>query len=300
MLFDDLMSEGGHKHPVDPIPTVIPDPVTYERAGGDGFRTLWVIFVIFIASAALFSLQAWRIPVSRRIYHVLTTVITIVGALSYFAMASGSASALNCHTVTEHHHKVPNTHHDVCRQVFWSRYVDWAITTPLLLIELGLLAGLDGAHIAMAVFADLVMVFSGLFSALGEKHTAQTWGWFTIAVIAYIFVIWHIAVEGALVAKARGERLAKLFGSLAGFILILWAVYPIIWGIAQGGHRMSVDAEIITYAVLDMLTKVVFGFWILISNRQIPETIAEVGGWWSHGLNTNPEGRIRIGNGGEA
>jgi hypothetical protein len=22
-LFDDLMSEGGHKHPVDPIPTVI-------------------------------------------------------------------------------------------------------------------------------------------------------------------------------------------------------------------------------------------------------------------------------------
>lgn len=294
MLEEFTGGKGGHS-PVAPIPTVVPDPTVYERAGASGFRTLWVVFVVFVASSALFSLQAWKIPVSRRVYHVLTTMVTIVGALSYFAMAAGSASALNCHDVTDHHDKVPNTHHEVCRQVFWSRYVDWAITTPLILVQLGLLAGLDGAHITMAVFADLVMVLAGLFSALGEKHTAQTWGWFSIAVIAYLFVIWHIAVEGSLLVKGRGDRLAKVFGSLAGFILILWTIYPIVWGVAQGGHRMSVNGEIITYAVLDLLTKVVFGFWILISSRQIPETIAEVGGWWSQGLNTNTEGRIRIG-----
>ena len=28
-----------------------------------------------------------------------------------------------------------------------------------------------------------------------------------------------------------------------------------IWGLSEGGHRISIDAEIISYAVLDVLAK---------------------------------------------
>ena len=66
-----------------------------------------------------------------------------------------------------------------------------------------------------------------------------------------------------------------------------------VWGIADGSHRASVDAEIIAYAVLDILAKGVFGFWLLIAYRQMPETNVEIGGYWSQGVRS--EGSIRIG-----
>jgi bacteriorhodopsin len=56
---------------------------------------------------------------------------------------------------------------------------------------------------------------------------------------------------------------------------------------------MSVDAEIISYAVLDVLAKGVFGFWLLLAHRRVKETNVEVNGYWSEGL-TAGEGRIRL------
>lgn len=66
-----------------------------------------------------------------------------------------------------------------------------------------------------------------------------------------------------------------------------------VWGFADGGRKVSVDGEILAYAVLDVLAKPVFGLWLLLSHRRVPETNVEIGGWWAYGLST--EGRIRIG-----
>lgn len=66
-----------------------------------------------------------------------------------------------------------------------------------------------------------------------------------------------------------------------------------VWGIADGARKTSVDTEIMIYTVLDLLAKPVFGFWLLLSHRAMPETNIDLDGYWSHGLAT--EGRIRIG-----
>lgn len=160
-----------------------------------------------VIASAVFSFRAWSIPVSKRLYHVITTLITITAAISYFAMASGHATNYHCTTVKDHHKHVPDTHHDVCRQVFWARYVDWSITTPLLLLDLCLLAGVDGAHTLMAIAADLIMVLTGMFAAYGQEHTVQKWGWYAIACIAYLFVIWHVAVHGSKSRSLMSQQL---------------------------------------------------------------------------------------------
>ena len=41
-----------------------------------------------------------------------------------------------------------------CRQFFYARYVDWAIITPLIILELGLIAGAEPSAIASAIGAD--------------------------------------------------------------------------------------------------------------------------------------------------
>jgi bacteriorhodopsin len=290
---DAILYEAGHPAPVKPIPTIIPTPTEYEQAGESGHRALWVVFVAMVVASGIFALRAWSIPVNKRLYHVITTTITLTAALSYFAMATGDAVSYSCHAVKDHHGKnIPSTHHDVCRQVYWARYVDWTITTPLLLLDLSLLAGISGAHTVIAIIADIIMVLTGLFAAYGNEHTASKWGWYTIGCLAYLVIVWVLAVNGRAAVAARGSKTTKLFGSLSILTLVLWTAYPIVWGFADGARRVGVDAEILIYAVLDISAKVGFGTWLLIAHRQIPETNVDLGGYWAHGLGS--EGRIRL------
>jgi len=211
---------------------------------------------------------------------------------------------------TEHHsHGIPSTHKDIYRQVYWARYVDWSLTTPLLLLDLSLLAGLNGAHIIMAILADVVMVLTGLFAAYGGS-AGQKWGWYTIACIAYLVIIWHLVVNGRPQATAKGGKVGKFFAAISLYTLLVWTAYPMyvtpspnrpnsilichsIWGVADGSRILSVNQEIIAYAVLDVLAKPVFGFWLLFTHAKLPETGVELGGFWSNGLSS--EGRLRVG-----
>ncbi|RKU40421.1 Small subunit processome complex component [Coniochaeta pulveracea] len=297
-IFGGMDYQASHATPsVAPIPTVIPPDtpaIEHEYANDLGLTTLWVVFGLMLVSSAVFTALSWNVPISKRLYHVTTTVVTIVGTLSYFAMASGHGVTQKCEHVTDHHHDiVPDLGHTVCRQVYWARYVDWSLTTPLLLLNLCLLAGVDGAHTLMAMAASLIMTLTGLFAALGDEDTAQKWGWFSIACVSYVFVIWHVALHGSTAVRAKGDRVTKLFGGLAAYTLILWTLYPIAWGVTTGAHKTNVNVEIIIFAVLDVLTKAGFGLWLLISHRKTPEVDLVVDGYWSHGLAS--EGRIRIG-----
>lgn len=46
----------------------------------------------------------------------------------------------------------------IARQIYWARYVDLAITTPLILLELTVLAGLPGVEILFVLVGDVVMI----------------------------------------------------------------------------------------------------------------------------------------------
>jgi len=275
-----------------PVPTTIPipAPTEYQVAGSGGHRALWVVFAIMVASSGVFALSSWNVPISRRVYYVITTLMSIIASLSYFAMASGHASTFVCNSVRNHG---DGAYHDVCRQVYWARYVDWALTMPLLVLDLSLLAGIDGGHTLMAVTANVIMVLTGMFSAFGAPHTAQKWGWFTISCISYVFVFWHVALHGTRMVAAKGAGVRKLFSSLGLFVFLLWTAYPIVWGVAAGAKKVSVDTEIMTYAVLDTLAKTVFGLWLLMAHRGLAETNIDLDGYWSHGLAA--DGRIRVG-----
>ncbi|KAK8195957.1 hypothetical protein M8818_007108 [Zalaria obscura] len=278
---------------VAPIPTVIPTLPEYQKATDVGNRTLWVVFVIMVIASAAFAGMSWTVPVSKRLYHIITTLIVIFASLSYFAMASGHGIGYHHVVVTEQHSHVPDTTKDVYRQVYWARYVDWSLTTPLLLLDLSLLAGLNGAHILMAILADVIMILTGLFAAFGSEGSPQKWGWYTIACIAYLVVIWHLAIHGRALAMQKGGKVGNFFAAIAGFTLVIWTIYPIIWGVADGSRHLNVDQEIIAYAVLDLLAKPVFGAWLLFTHMRMPETNVEIGGFWSQGLSS--EGTIRVG-----
>jgi bacteriorhodopsin len=282
-------------HPSDTaFPTIIPNPPTFQHADASGYRTLWAVFVIMVLASASFAALAWTVPVSRRLYHVLTTLITIIAALSYYGMATKQGTTYHHINKTHHHNKgIPPTHEDIFRQVFWARYVDWALTTPLLLVDLSLLAGLSGAHMTMAILADVIMILTGLFAAFAVGTGGQKWGWYAIACISFLVVIWHLGVNGRTAVSSKGAGTSKFYAMIAGYTVLVWLAYPIIWGVADGSRILSVNQEIIAYAVLDILAKPVFGVWLLAAHARLPETNVELGGFWTYGVGS--EGRIRVG-----
>jgi bacteriorhodopsin len=141
-------------------------------------------------------------------------------------MASGHGIGYHHIVHTDKNKHVPDTHQDIFREVYWARYVDWSITTPLLLLDLLLLAGAPGGNIFIAIIADLIMILTGLFAAFGNESTPQRWGWYAIACIAYLVVLWQLIINGRATASARGGKVGSFYAAIGGFTVIVWTVYP--------------------------------------------------------------------------
>lgn len=140
-------------------------------------------------------------------------------------MASGDGISFNKIVEVETHKHVPDTYQTIYREVYWARYVDWSVTTPLLLLDLSLLAGLNGASILVAIVADVIMILTGLFAAFGNTDGTK-WGWYTIACIAYLVIVYQLALNGRAAAANKDGKTKAFFAAIAGFTLILWTIYP--------------------------------------------------------------------------
>jgi bacteriorhodopsin len=82
-----------------------------------------------------------------------------------------------------------------------------------------------------------------------------------------------------------------------------------IWGITYSGNVIGLDAEIVAYAVLDVLQKPVFGLWLLLTLDSVSSTYVSIisslvltnaqhrtpslEGFWAHGFGS--QGSLRVG-----
>ncbi|KAI1332901.1 hypothetical protein F5Y16DRAFT_394210 [Xylariaceae sp. FL0255] len=286
---------GGHDHDGHghlPMPTVSPEiPKVYHQYSTEvGHKTLWVVCIVMGLSSLAFYAMAARVPVQKRLFHIITAFITTFAFLSYYAMATGMG--VDYHSTVVHRNKQHHPTEIVNRQIYWARYVDWSLTTPLLLLDLCFLAGLNGASILVLVVSDLIMILCGLFAAFA-KHQAQGWGWYAFACLAYLNIVYQLGIKGRYAVSGKDTKTKAFFGAISIFTLLLWTVYPIVWGIADGSRMVNVDGEIIAYAILDILAKPVFGFWLLLTHDAMARTTPALGGFWAHGLSS--EGTLRVG-----
>ena len=84
--------------------------------------------------------------------------IAAVAALAYLGMIMGQGQLeLYGHTV------------------FLPRYMDWAITTPLILFSLAQFGGVRGPILGGLLIANELMIITGLFAALSPASAEYTW-----------------------------------------------------------------------------------------------------------------------------
>ncbi|KAF2477197.1 family A G protein-coupled receptor-like protein [Lindgomyces ingoldianus] len=198
-----------------------------------------------------------------RIFHYITAGVVFVAAISYFSMGSNLGFTP---IVVENQRSDPKVH-GVFREIFYVRYIDWFITTPLLLMDLLLTAGMPWPTILWVILVDEIMIVCGLVGAL--VRSTYKWGYFAFGCLALCYIIYQLAWEARLHTNPLGKDVTRVFFLCGSLTCILWVLYPIAWGVCEGGNVIAPDSEAVFYGVLDFLAKPVFGALLLWGHRSI-------------------------------
>jgi bacteriorhodopsin len=207
-------------------------------------------FVGMAAGTLYFLLERNELKAGHRNVAVYAAIITFVATIMYYIMMTTVLSGADISAT------VP------------LRYIDWVITTPLLLLEFGLIAAIAGkvgkGIIARLIVADLIMIITGFLGEISTPGEIATYIWFIISVLAWVWIIVEV-----LSLKTTGKGYAaKAVNTMKWFVVIGWSIYPLGTAIQQFMSVGQVDGQAlfqasmiaaIIYIVADLTNKVIFG-----------------------------------------
>jgi len=218
---------------------------TIEEVGSTGVGALTITFLILAVSTIIFITRVGP-ATSQKVYYYCNVFICGLATMSYFAMLSGQGWTAVAG----------------CRQFFYARYVDWTITTALIILELGLIAGAEPALIGGVMGADVIMIVGGYLGTVSIVTTVK-WFWFVISMALFVVVLYALAVNFRDSALQKGNDRADVYGRLAWLTIVSWIFYPVVWLFSDGFASFSVSFEVCAYSILDIASKAIFGFMVM-------------------------------------
>jgi bacteriorhodopsin len=216
-----------------------------------------MLFIAFLGLAVPTAYFVYKTPAppAKRFYHLVTVGVTLIASLAYLTMATGHGYYMRPFD---------------CRQFFYARYVDWAFTTPLQLIDLLGFAGATSDTTFFLLGVDFLMIIAGLIGAFVEGD--EKYAFFGFGMLMFAPIIYYLLVDLKESAKGLGKDAEGVYNKISMLTAITWACYPVVWLFAEGSNKLSADTEAYAYTILDILAKSVFGF-IIISGRDALEAV---------------------------
>merc|ERR1712070_302702 len=260
---------------------------------------LWIAFGFLFAPGLYFSWKSFESLQTNgwNDLRVGASIVNMIASLAYLTMALGHGYVTKCNG----------------RDFYYARYVDWALTTPIMLYEfVRISARGDGLMQTFMVLIDVFMIVAGLIGELIEG--SKRWAFFGFSMLAFLPIMWFLCslasdINGGMGlcgSNASDTESQKLYKRVAAITLISWIGYPIIWilanvhssgsscGYATGfaqeyGSRalqavgvkkvgvITVQGEAYAYTVLDIIAKSLVGLMVVChdsSTEDVPDTPA--------------------------
>jgi len=221
-------------------------PVIDTQLTETGKKIVWGGFIGVALPAAYFAYVTNGIPDGAKKYHIYTTFICAIATLAYLTMATG--------------HGVYTRPFDQ-REFFYARYIDWALTTPLMLLDLLGFAGADSDTTYFLVGCDVIMIVSGLMASFMEGQ--EKYYFWAFGMMVFMPIIYYLSQLKSSKTCTDRPAIGDMYNKIANLTILTWCCYPIVWLMAEGQGKISADTEALCYTVLDVLAKSVFGFIII-------------------------------------
>lgn len=239
----------------------------------DSHTLLWLTTFVMTVGGLVILLTGKRRTPSEELQTVLHGIVPLIAACSYFAMANGQgAVVLGADTAGN----------GAGRIFYFARYIDWTFTTPLLLVTLCMTAMHAGEKRAGAfagiVLADLMMIATAFFFGASEVAWIK-WTWFIISCAAFLGVYYVVWISNMQANALERDDVQASYRRNAAILSVLWLIYPLILAVAPDGLRWIGDtASVLLIAILDVVSKVVYGLMAVASDsKTIERDLAEAG-----------------------
>ena len=212
-------------------------------------------FIVMISSAIYFYLLS-RKPKGVPLYeYVIAIVITGWSGVAYLSIALGQG-------LLERPEKT----------IYFARYLDWVVSTPLLLLSLALTAmvyqsKINRTLIASLIVADVFMILTGLIADFSPDSLKYIWYSLGLVALAIILrIIW-----GPLKRMANeSDQLAQHYKRMAIYLTSFWVLYPLAWFFGASGVGITKGIiDTLAFIVLPIFSKVGFGILDLHGLRKI-------------------------------
>ncbi|QLQ81849.1 hypothetical protein HG537_0G01030 [Torulaspora globosa] len=155
------------------------------------------------------------------------------------------------------------------RQIFYSRFVAWFLSWPLVLflIELSSVSTTvqhsDTLSVLDMIHTLLVQIFSAYFWIIALLvgaliRSTYKWGYFTFGAVSMLIM------EAILIRRQFVTLKTRAFnGAMLGFIMVIVWLYFICWGLSEGGNRIQPDSEAVFYGILDLILFAIYPAYLL-------------------------------------
>ena len=133
-------------------------------------------------------------------------------------------------------------------------------------------AAVPWQHGIFVIFMEWFAVVSGLAGAFTESN--YKWGYFVFSVVALFYILYSLAIPGRRHASAVGPEVLRTYHTGGGLLLLVALLYPICWGVSEGGNVISPDSEAVFYGILDIILFGLYGLVLLVGHNSIdPDTL---------------------------
>lgn len=243
--FIDLYKRGGNQAVVINKPYDTDIHITSR-----GSDWLWSAMCIFIALAMICVFFMFRKPATERLFYYTAFAPLVFMALDYFTLASNlgwipvKVKYNHARTASEH------GHHGT-RQVFYARYIGWFMSWPWPIVQASLLGNTPMWQIAFNVGLANTYVVGMLFAAV--VHTTYKWGYYVFAIAAGIITCISVMTTTRNLSKNIGPDVLATFQRYFFVVMLMWFIYPLCFGLSEGGNVLQPDSEAVFYGVLDVI-----------------------------------------------
>ncbi|WP_380674425.1 bacteriorhodopsin [Salinigranum sp. GCM10025319] len=228
---------------------------------------LWLGTAGMTLGTLYFVARGWSVEDrEQQRFYIITIFITAIASAAYFAMATGFG--LTQVTVNGQ-----------VLDIYWGRYADWLFTTPLLLLDLALLAKADRNTIYTLIGLDVLMIGTGVIGALAASSATIRIVWWAISTVFLLFLLYFLIRALNEAATRQTAEVRKLTSTLRNMLIVLWLAYPVVWILGTEGTIgiLPLYWETAVFMVLDLTAKVGFGFVLLRSHSILEQAMQTTG-----------------------
>ena len=144
--------------------------------------------------------------------------------------------------------------------VYLLRYVDWLVTTPVLVGYVGYVAGAPRKWIVGVALADAAMILTGLGATLATG--VGTWVGFGLSAGFHAVLLGVLYLVFPRYAKRHPDR-RRLFNVLQNHVGLLWIAYPLIWLASPVGlSAVGAVGTSMIIAYLDAVAKTPYVYFV--------------------------------------